>query len=180
MTDPMLVGDVVLHDDEYTAHVTLLLGSAGGSFQTAFSTVATSHRAGFIPFIVCAQPRVPVWPRTIFVNKNPYDNDAHGELFWGPAHLGVAQGLQEGVERGLLTEAQAKDHLCIAAAWVWETATDRDRICRQNSQATLQALEQAMTGAPGLAAVREAVATEGYHNLFHRIEPEPAAARGIT
>lgn len=172
----MLVGDVVLHDDEHTAHVTLLLGSADGPFQTAFSAVATSHRPGFIPFIVCAQPRVPVWPRTIFVNKNPYDEDQHGELFWGAAQLGVAQGMQDGLERGLLSESRAMELLCIAAAWVWESATDRDRICLRNREATIQALTQALTASPDPATVRAAVAEGGYHNLFHAVAAEAAAS----
>ena len=166
MSDELLVGDVVLHDDAHTAHVTLALGRADGPFQAAFTTAMTTHRPGHIPFIVCAQPRVPVLPRTVFVNKHPYESEAHGELHWGAAQLGVALGLLDGVAQGLLTAEQTRELLCVALAWVWETADDPDRLCLRNREATLQALQQAVAPIEP-DALLDRIEEEGLTNLFY-------------
>jgi formaldehyde-activating enzyme len=169
MSDRLYVGDVVLHDDAYTAHVTLTLGSREGPFKNAFAQVHAFQRPDYIAFIVCAQPKIPVLPHTVYVNKNAYLSEEHGALHWGPGHVGVAAGMFEGVSRGLLTERQAEDLLCIAVVWIWETATDLDRVCAQTRDATVAALEQAMSQSAHRATLEEAVRRGGFHNPYHAL-----------
>jgi len=173
MPDPLYVGDVVLHDDAYTAHVTLTLGSRCGPFKNAFSHVLTHQRPDYIAFVVCAQPRIPVLPHTVYVNKNPYLSEAHGALHWGPGHIGLAAGMYDGMSRGIITESQAEDLLCIAVVWLWETATDLDRVCAQTRAATVAALEQAMSQPIQRAALEQVVRSSGFHNPYHAL-PAPA------
>jgi len=171
MDDRLMVGDTVLQHGPHTAHVTLLLGRVDGPFKNAFSSVMTSHRPGYIPFLVCPQPNVLARPTTVFVNKNAYQSDDHGALHWGPAHLGVARGLHDGLAEGVLSAEDADELLCIAAAWVWETATDADETFEHNREATLLALRQAFSRETTAAETMDAVAGRGFYNLYHSAPP---------
>jgi formaldehyde-activating enzyme len=169
MPDEFYVGDVVLHDDVHTTHVTLMLSSRHGSFKNSFATLMTAQRPGYIPFIVSAQPKLPILPRTIYVNKNAYESDEHGAFHWGPGHLGVAAGMVDGCRSGLIKEDQLDELLCIAVVWIWPTATDMERVCTRTREATVGALEQAMTGTPTLASIEAAIREGGYSNPFYKL-----------
>jgi formaldehyde-activating enzyme involved in methanogenesis len=77
--------------------------------------------------------------------------------------------MYEGVRRGLLTDSQAENLLCIAVVWLWETATDLDRVCQQTRDATLAALEQAMSQPSHRGALEEAVRQRGFYNPYHAL-----------
>ena len=166
MTAELLVGDVVLHDDAHTAHVTLaprarrrpLSGRVHDRDDDAPARAHPLHR-------VRSAARAGT-PRTVFVNKHPYESEAHGELHWGAAQLGVALGLLDGVAQGLLTPDQTRELLCVALAWVWETADDPDRLCQRNREATLQALQQAVAPIEP-DALLDLIEEEGLTNLFY-------------
>ena len=103
--------------------------------------------------------------------KNAYESDDHGALHWGPGHLGVAAGMLEGVRNGVLTREQADELLCVTVVWIWATATDPDRVCLRTAEATLAALEQAMTDTPDLDTVESIVQQEGLTNPYYSIPP---------
>jgi formaldehyde-activating enzyme len=171
MPEGLYTGDVVLHDAPHTVHVTLTLGAREGPFQTSYASTLAHQRPRYIAFTVCAQPNIPVLPRTVYVNKNPYLSEAHGAMHWGPGHNGVAAGMMDGLQQGVVTESQAEELLCIAVVWIWETAIDMDRVGEQTRKATLMALEHAMASESHRAALEDAIGREGFHNPFHKIPP---------
>ncbi len=171
MSDRLYAGDVVIHDEPHTVHVTVMLASRHGSFKNSFASVASAQRPGYIPFLVCARPKVPILPRTVYVNKNAYESDDHGALHWGPGHLGVAAGMLEGVRNGVLTREQTDELLCVTVVWIWATATDPARVCSRTAEATLAALEQAMTDTPDLETIENIVQHEGLTNPYYSLPP---------
>jgi len=172
-TDGLYSGDVVIHDDPHTVHVTLMLASRFGPFKNQFAAVASTQRPEYIAFLVCANPRVPILPRTVYVNKNAYESEEHGGLHWGPGHLGVAHGMLEGVRSGVLNRDQAEDLLCIAVVWIWATATDVNRVYTRTSEATLEALVQAMNQTPNLDAIETHIRERGLSNPYYTVPPAP-------
>jgi formaldehyde-activating enzyme len=173
--DQFLVGDVVLYDEPHTVHVTLLLGSRHGEFRNAFAAAMTDQRPGHIPAIVYAKPSVPVLPHTVLANKHPYQSDRHSELYWGAAHAGIAAGMLDGLEEGVLSEAEARELLCIAVLWIYETADDADQICLRTRQATLAALKQAAETDGPAPTGQEVAAEDGVQNPFYKLQPRSPA-----
>jgi formaldehyde-activating enzyme len=171
MIDGLYTGDAVLHEAPHTVHVTLTLGSRNGPFQASYASTLAHQRPKYIAFTVCAQPNIPVLPRTVYVNKNPYLSEAHGGMHWGPGHNGVAAGMIDGLHQRVLSESQAEELLCIAVVWIWETATSMDRVCEQTRKATFMALEHAMTAESRRGELEDAIRRDGFFNPFHRIPP---------
>jgi formaldehyde-activating enzyme involved in methanogenesis len=78
----------------------------------------------------------------------------------------------DGLREGVVSESQAEELLCIAVVWIWETATDVDRVCAQTRAATLQALEQAMTQTDRRQALETAVLDGGLHNPYYALSAQ--------
>lgn len=126
---------------------------------------------GHTPFVAVLQPNQPVKPLTLFVNKAPIADPAHGDLTWGAAQAGVALGVTNAVANGVLSTEEADEALLIAAVWVDPAAGDASAVFANNTEATETALRNALAGKP--KAVDVVKARDEVHNPF--FDPRPSS-----
>jgi 5,6,7,8-tetrahydromethanopterin hydro-lyase len=160
----MLVGEGFAGTGAEAAHVNVVLGDRSGPVGAAFATALASPTAGHTPFLVVAQPGLAVQPPTLFVSKSTVQpGDAgrrHAELTWGPAQSGVAGGVLDALDAGLIDPDEVVTTLLIAAVWVDPEAREPTSVRSNNRQATLDALRAAVVAFPPvdqLLAVRAQV-----------------------
>jgi 5,6,7,8-tetrahydromethanopterin hydro-lyase len=99
---------------------------------------------------VILRPNLPVKPLTLFVNKAPMADEQHGNLTWGAAQAGVAGGVADAVADGVISAEDAEHLVLIAAVWVNPAARNAALVYQNNRDATRNALENSVTGAPKL------------------------------
>ena len=129
-------GEAFVGEGAEAAHLNTVLGRRGSAVETAWTTALATPREGHVPFVVVAQPNIPVYPFTLFVNKATIASKEHAALTWGAAQLGVASGVLDAVHQGVVDEDQLADWLLIAAVWVDPSAVDADKVYEFNRQAT--------------------------------------------
>jgi len=130
------------------AHTNTILGDRSGPAGVAWATALATPRAGHVPFMVIAQTGVPATPPTLFVNKAPIENDAHGLLTWGATQAGVAAGVGEALRNGVIDPKACEDLVLIAALWVNPSANDEEEVFANQRQAVIDALTNGAAGKP--------------------------------
>ena len=161
----MRIGEGFAGRGPNAAHVNTVLGAKDGPVGTAWATALATPRLGHAPFVVVAQPNVPVKPFTLFVNKAAIEGDAHARLTWGAAQAGVAAGVIAALRKGVVAEADVDALLIIAAVWVNPEADDEDAVYDNNADATRAALVAGLDGTPSIADI---LAVGEPHNPFFR------------
>jgi 5,6,7,8-tetrahydromethanopterin hydro-lyase len=147
------IGEAFVGEGVNAAHVNTVLGRKGGPLETAWATALATPRQGHAAFVVAVQPSLAVKPLTLFVNKAEIRGDRHAELTWGAAQAGVARGVVEAVQDGVVATDAVDDLLLIAAVWVnWE-ADDDAAVYANNAEATRTALRAGAQGLPHLDEV---------------------------
>ncbi len=153
----MLVGEGFAGSGTEAAHINTVLGDRDGPVGTAFTTALASPTVGHTPFLVVAQPGLAVQPPTLFVPKATITTDGdgrrHAELTWGAAQSGVAEGVLDALDEGVVDPDEVVHQVLIAAVWVDPQATDRRAVRSNNRQATLDALRAGVVGFPAPADV---------------------------
>jgi 5,6,7,8-tetrahydromethanopterin hydro-lyase len=159
------IGEAFVGEGVNAAHINTVLGLKGGPVETAWATALATPRQGHASFVVAHQPSLAVKPLTLFVNKAEIRGDRHAELTWGAAQAGVARGVVQAVQDGILVRDHVDDLLLIAAVWVnWE-ADDEAAVYGNNAEATRSALE---AGARGLPRLEELLGAGDPWNAFFR------------
>ncbi|MFK0158080.1 formaldehyde-activating enzyme [Streptomyces sp. NPDC090493] len=161
-----LIGESFVGDGANAAHTNIVLGRKGGPVETAWATALATPSAGHVPFLTVVRPSVPVKPLTLFVTKAAAAGELHERATWGAAQAGLAQGVADAVEEGLVPAADADDLLIIAAVWVNPAVDDLDASFRNQRAAAYGAVRAAVTGTPTVADVL-AAAKEGATNPFY-------------
>ncbi len=157
----MFIGESLVGESPNAAHINLYIGPRTGPVGAALATAAAAPRQGYIPFMVILKPNVPVKPITLFAGKADLRGERHEKLNWGPAQIGVAEGVAKALLDGVFPPEAAEEWCIIAAVWVAWAAEDADAVYRNNRQATYEAAGRAMKGSRGLAEIRAALATTG-------------------
>lgn len=168
----MFIGESLVGERPNGAHINLYIGPRTGPVGTALASAAAAPRLGYIPFMAILKPNVPVKPITLFCGKADLRGELHETLNWGPAQIGVSEGVAKALLDGIFPPEAADEWCIIAAVWVAWGADDSDAIYRNNRQATYEAAGRAMKKSPSTADIRAALATSG--NSFYT---PPAAAR---
>jgi 5,6,7,8-tetrahydromethanopterin hydro-lyase len=168
----MHIGESLVGEKPNAAHINLYIGPRSGPVGTALATAAATPRMGHIPFMTILKPNVPVKPITLFCGKADLRGELHETMNWGPAQIGVAEGVAKALLDGIFPPEAADEWCIIAAVWVAWAADDADAVYRNNRQATYEAAGRAMKNSPSLNDIREALATSG--NSFYA---PPAGAR---
>ena len=114
----MWIGEAFVGEGVDAAHVNTVLGAREGPVGTAWATALATPSTGHAPFLTVLQPGLPVQPPTLFVNKAAIASDGHGRLTWGAAQAGVAGGVVDAVEAGVVAAAEVGDLVLVAAVWV--------------------------------------------------------------
>ena len=153
------IGEDFVGDGAELAHVNVVLGARGTAHETAWTVALATPRAGHVPFLVAHRPGLLLQPPTVFVNKAPIASERHGELTWGAAQAGVAEGVRDALRSGDLPAERAGELLLIAAVWVNPDAGDAALVYANNREATARALARAVAGEPSVDAVLAAPTT---------------------
>jgi 5,6,7,8-tetrahydromethanopterin hydro-lyase len=147
------VGEAFVGQGVDAAHINTVLGLRGGPLESAWATALATPSQGHAPFVAVLQPGLPVKPFTLFVNKAAIAGDRHGELTWGAAQAGVAQGVAKAVGEEVVAHGAVDALLLIAAVWVNPAAEDEEAVFANNSKATFDALAAGAAHLPELADV---------------------------
>jgi 5,6,7,8-tetrahydromethanopterin hydro-lyase len=162
----MLIGESFVGDGVNAAHINVVLGQREGPVGTAWASALATPSAGHAPFVAVAAPGIPVVPPTLFVNKAAITGPVHGNMTWGPAQAGVAQGVGQAIEESVI-DINDVDHLVlIAAVWVNPNADDEGAVFHNNQVATHEALQKAVQGLP--KASEFVTAARAPFNPFYR------------
>ena len=149
----MQVGEGFAGDAPNLAHVNTVLGDREGAVGTAFTTALAQPSPGHVPFLAVVRPGVAVQPPTLFVNKAAIADDRHGNLTWGAAQAGVAEGVVDALADGIVDPADVGGLVLVCAVWVDPDADDEDAVRRNNRVATRAALAAGRTGSPHVEEV---------------------------
>ena len=165
-----LIGESFVGEGANAAHTNVVLGRRGGPVETAWATALATPSAGHVPFVTVLRPSVPVQPPTLFVPKATATGELHQRATWGAAQAGLALGVADAVEAGLIPGSQVGGLLVIAAIWVNPAVDDLDEAFANQRTAAFRALEAAVLGTPKVDVVLDAAAS-GPANPFY--EPGP-------
>ena len=146
----MWIGEAFVGEGVDAAHVNTVLGAREGPVGTAWATALATPSTGHAPFLTVLQPGLPVQPPTLFVNKAAIASDGHGRLTWGAAQAGVAGGVVDAVEAGVVAAAEVGDLVLVAAVWVNPEASDEEAVYANNRAATAAALAAGRRGDPAV------------------------------
>ncbi|MEV8427365.1 formaldehyde-activating enzyme [Streptomyces sp. HUAS 31] len=161
-----LIGESFVGEGADAAHTNIVIGRKGGPVETAWATALATPSAGHVPFMTVVRPSVPVKPLTLFVAKAAAQGELHQRATWGAAQAGLAQGVADAVDDGLIPAEEADDLLIIAAVWVNPAVGDLDVSFRNQRAAAYGAVRAAVTGTPTVSDV-QAAAKEGPANPFY-------------
>ena len=159
------LGEAFAGEGAEAAHLNTVLGRKGTGVETAWATALATPTSGHARFVVVLQPGLPVKPPTLFVPKAELHDARHAEMTWGPAQVGVAEGVVDALRAGVLPSDEVDDLMLIAAVWVDPKARDADAVRENNRAATLGALQGGAAGTPDVADLLE---SGGGWNPFHR------------
>ena len=151
----MLIGESFVGDGPNAAHVNTVLGGRDGPVGAAWATGLATPSAGHAPFMVVLAPDMPVQPPTLFVNKAAIASDRHGELTWGAAQAGVADGVMDALRAGTIPRATVGSLVLIVAVWVNPAADDATAVHANNRTATARALVAGASATPSVDALLE-------------------------
>ena len=147
------------------AHINILIGPRDGPVGQAFTNSLSSPSQGHVPFMVVAQPNLPVKPMTLYVNKADIRGDLHGNATWGASQAAIAKAVTEALLDGTLPP-EAEDEWCIVTAnWVNWSCDDLDAVYENNYRACQTAIRAAITGLP--TRDRLALAVDSISNPFY-------------
>jgi len=154
----MHIGESFVGSGPNAAHINVLIGPRSGPVGLSLANSLAAPRLGYIPFMACLQPNVPVKPATLFVAKADLRGETHETMTWGPAQAGVAKGVQECLLDGTLLPEAENDWAVVAAVWVSWGADNAHQVFANNLQATREAIQRAMANLPTLQQVTQASA----------------------
>ncbi len=165
-----LIGEAFVGEGVNAAHTNIVLGRRGGPVGTAWALALATPSTGHVPFMTVLRPSVPVKPPTLFVPKAAATGELHERATWGAAQAGLALGVTDSVDAGLVPTNDVADLVIIAAIWVNPSVDDLDEAFTNQRAAAFQAVSAAVLGTPTIDDVLD-VARSGAANPFY--EPDP-------
>ncbi|GKW47935.1 formaldehyde-activating enzyme [Halomonas sp. NCCP-2165] len=150
------------------AHINILIGPKDGPVGNAWAGSITSPTRGHSPFMVIAQPNVPVKPVTLFTNKAEIEGELHGKATWGAAQAGIAKAVTEALLDGTLPEEAAEEWCILTANWVNPACDDLDAVYANNYRACTNAIKAALQGTPNKQDLELAVGS--ISNPFYSVK----------
>ncbi|WP_249584003.1 formaldehyde-activating enzyme [Pseudomonas viridiflava] len=137
------------------AHINILIGPRSGPAGQAFASSLASPSQGYCPFMVIAQPNVPVKPMTLYVNKAVIGSDLHGNATWGASQAGIAKAVLEALLDGTFPPEAEDEWAIVTANWVNPACDNLDAVYVNNYTACRTAIRSALTGKPFTAELAD-------------------------
>lgn len=130
------------------AHTNVIIGETNGVAGQALANAMAAPRQGYIPFMAIHAPNIPVKPATLFAQKAEISGELHGNATWGAAQAGVARGVLDAIEKGIITEEMQHNWCIVACVWVNPGCNDLDTVYINQRQAMYEAIQRAFSGFP--------------------------------
>ncbi len=157
----VMVGEALVNDNDPSgnmaeiAHIDLLVGPRGSAVETAFCNGLVNNKDGFTSLLAVIAPNLPCRPNTMMFNKVTIKGAKQAVQMFGPAQMAVAKAVQDSVAEGVIPQKEADNlYICVGVFIHWD-AESNEAIYENNYKATKQALQNAVTGEPGVAEVTE-------------------------
>jgi 5,6,7,8-tetrahydromethanopterin hydro-lyase len=157
--DPgMWIGEYFAGSGPNAAHINVIMGPKSGPVGAAFAGALANPTTGHIPFLVVAQPSMPVKPYTVFINKADLRGEPmHENATWGAAQAGIARGVFDAARK--FPRGAAEAWVIIACVWVDWKVNDLDAVYENNRVAMREAIARAIRQQPSFSKVRKAAET---------------------
>jgi 5,6,7,8-tetrahydromethanopterin hydro-lyase len=150
----------------------IAIGEVDGPVGQAFASLM-GQSAGFSRFFCLVDGGKMVKPATIMVPKVQLKKMMDVQIFGGPVQAGIADGVLDAVEEGLIPKGKAEDLCIIAMVWVDPRLSDMkdakwDELYKNNRSAMKQAIEKALKGKPSVEDLLKEDRRMPRHMYFNR------------
>lgn len=145
-TDPLdgRIGEAWSGDVPNGSHLNLVIARRGSPTAAAIAAALASPRPGHVPYLVCLEPGTVVRPVTVVVNKSTLGDEILNRITWGAAQLGIAQGVLDAINDGLIDAAEVDSLQFLVALWVDPKAHDEPAVKAANRAAMRAAIADAV------------------------------------
>ena len=144
----MFVGESLRGDGNEIAHIDLLVGSKDGPVGAAFANALARQSDGHSNLLAVLEPNLAVKPATVMITKVTIKGMRQAVQMFGPAQVAVAEAVTEAVSTGVISADQAEDLVIVCGVFIHPAAEDDAKIYQYNYEATLEAIQNAMSGTP--------------------------------
>ena len=133
--------------------------------------------AGFSRFFCLVDGGKQVRPTTLMIPKVQLKKMRDVDVFGGPVQAGIADGVLDAVEGGIIPKDQADDLAIIAMVWVDPRLSEMkdvpwDEIYRNNRSAMKDAIDKALNGKPSVDDLLKEDRKYPRHMYFNREKKE--------
>ena len=132
----------------------IAIGPMSGPVGQAIANLM-GQSAGFSRFFCLVDGGKQVKPVTLMVPKVQLKKMMDVQVFGGPVQAGIADGVLDAVESGLIPKGRVEDWAIIAMVWVDPRLAEMkdaswDELYRNNRTAMKEAIEKALKGKPSI------------------------------
>jgi len=152
----------------------IAIGEIDGPCGQALANLM-GQSAGFSRFFCLVDGGRQVKPVTLMVPKVQLKKMVDVNIFGGPVQAGIADGVLDAVEKGIIPRAQAEKLCIITMVWVDPRLSDMpnanwEELYRNNRTAMKEAIEKAMKGKPSIKDLLKENRKHARHMCYNAAE----------